>query len=635
MKSIGLFCSTLFFLFSPISEARCNLDSLHTSVLNANSDSSAIVSLIGLGNHFKSTNSDSAIVYYDKALALCNKEEFISYKAEALLQKAVIFDLKGDSTALDLYALARNEFKVIDENVGIGRVELNLGAWYYYQGDYHKALEQYLMALEIFRKENDEKLISRTLNNLGVLYRQQKKYERAIDIYQQSIEIKESLGDEVGIVTSLMNLGSVYSFIGEEEKFRENYQKAYSKVETLDDKELLAELNTSFGQGLTLFKRNTEAKIYLEKAFSFYKDYPQKRRYEIVINLLGKAYMEAENYHEAIALFEIALERNRQTNRKIMINSHLSRLANAQHKVGLHEEAYLSMLEAYRVNDMIATERQVSITEEMQAKFDLKEKDEALKFQKLETDKQKQSKQLLILIISFISLLLFTGAYSLYQKNKHNRLLKEKNKVIQIALEDKATLVKEIHHRVKNNLQFISSLLNLQSQFVTKDNALMALEESQNRVNSMSILHLNLYQDDNITEIDMKRYLDQLIESVKLSYDDESNSVVVKKDIDSLFIDVDKAISIGLIINELLSNIFKHAFPEDSKGEIHVGLKNSNERIQISVSDDGIGMDDSVLEPDKTQSFGWRLIKLLTAKLGAKCQITSSSGTHVSLSMPQ
>ncbi len=213
---------------------------------------------------------------------------------------------------------------------------------------------------------------------------------------------------------------------------------------------------------------------------------------------------------------------------------------------------------------------------------------------------------------------------------RFNQKIDAQKDVIEKSLEEKKILLREIHHRVKNNLQVISSLLNLQSRYVEDGKAQVALKEGQNRVKSMALIHQRLYQEDNLTGIQVKDYLSRLTRNLFASYNISAERVKLDLSIDDLNVDVDTLIPIGLILNELISNALKYAFPEDRVGTISVGFHLEGDLLRLQVSDDGIGLD-STRKHRLESSFGFQMISALSSQLDADLKIASKDGTHVNL----
>ncbi len=203
------------------------------------------------------------------------------------------------------------------------------------------------------------------------------------------------------------------------------------------------------------------------------------------------------------------------------------------------------------------------------------------------------------------------------------------NALLSKAIDEKNILLREIHHRVKNNLQVISSLLKLQSGYMKDDAAIQAIAEGRSRVQSMALLHQNLYREDNLTGVNMQEYFDNLIQGLFDTYNISADRIQLHKNIASLDLDVDTVVPLGLITNELISNALKHAFPGNTPGNLYVELFEQSGNLILKVRDDGNGFTSSSTQ----EGFGNKLIQSLSQKLEADITTRSTSGTEITLTI--
>jgi two-component sensor histidine kinase len=238
----------------------------------------------------------------------------------------------------------------------------------------------------------------------------------------------------------------------------------------------------------------------------------------------------------------------------------------------------------------------------------------------------KKERQTKWLLAGGVALALVSGLsiYSLYKKQK------AKNNIIQKQAEDLEVLMKEIHHRVKNNLQVVSSLLDLQSHSISDVQAHEAVKEGKNRVQSMALIHQNLYSEGNIKGIRLKEYVSNLLQTLCDSYNITNDKVKINANIDDMNLDVDTMIPLGLVLNELVSNSFKYAFREKNNGELNIILKEQADQLHLMVCDNGGGFP-AGLDVKTGKSFGMKMIRAFAQKLKAKLEVYNNNGAVVEM----
>lgn len=202
---------------------------------------------------------------------------------------------------------------------------------------------------------------------------------------------------------------------------------------------------------------------------------------------------------------------------------------------------------------------------------------------------------------------------------------KNAEKQIKDAIKEKEILLKEVHHRVKNNLQVISSILNLQSSYVSDENTLNILRESQNRIKSMAFIHESLYQNKDFAQIKFSEYVVNLSNNLVHSYGLNNKLIDLKLEIDEVFLNLDDSIPCGLIINELVSNALKYAFSDKEQGEIEIKVKNKGEYLYLCVADNGKGLPNN-FNIENTQTLGLQLVSSLCEQLAAELKLSSKQG---------
>ncbi len=284
-----------------------------------------------------------------------------------------------------------------------------------------------------------------------------------------------------------------------------------------------------------------------------------------------------------------------------------------------------AQLQYYRYKDSLNTTARYYMVKEVETKFKTGEKEQQLAIanekQRLQQKLLKESRQRIWILSGAIVLLtcLAIALYRIYKtKQKQTRLLALKNQQIE-------TLMRELHHRVKNNLQVVSSLLNLQSNRIEDDTARDALEQGKSRVDAMAMIHQKLYMDEVGASINMTDYLQSLCLSLAASYGHDSSTVEVDVSLPDTKIDIDKAIPVGLMVNELVTNAFKYAFNNTAAPRVMVRMNQEGGKVKLIVADNGSGFDPALIGRKK-ESFGMKLVNMLVSQLKGEMTIEQNNG---------
>ncbi|MBV7529788.1 histidine kinase dimerization/phosphoacceptor domain -containing protein [Chitinophaga sp. sic0106] len=319
-------------------------------------------------------------------------------------------------------------------------------------------------------------------------------------------------------------------------------------------------------------------------------------------------------------------------------------LASASHtlfKLDSMAGNYVSAIQHYqdyhRYSDSTFSITQRQKFDELTVQYETQQKDQ--KLQLLERNGELQEARLNrsslignITMAGIAVLLIVVGLlYNQYRlKQKVNAETEARNKILQQLVEEKEWLIREVHHRVKNNLQTIVSLLESQSTYLQNE-ALQAIQESQNRIHAMSLIHQKLYHDENISAVSMATYLPELVEYLSESYNINSRILFYTK-VEDVELDVSQAIPLGLVVNEAITNAIKYAFPHPEPGNsITVNFSMAAGRLAtLTIADNGVGIDKALLHT-KAKGLGLRLIRGLAKDIDAQLEMRADHGTMVML----
>jgi two-component sensor histidine kinase len=520
-----------------------------------------------------------------------------------------------------------------------------LGNFHFQNGSYSQALTQYLRAEEIFEEKELVAYLPSVYNGIASAYQFSGSDSLTLKYFIKSRDLAQKNNDAFRLAIAQVNISN--HLLAQENKVAE----AIAVLETVDSlfavaKTIKPELNTEDYRGMAYgdlgkaYYRNGEASRAKE-VFSKSLDLGTKSNNNLTITFarqgLGRILADEGNYRGAASQFNAALKVATDNGFLKERQEILFELSRVNRQLGNYRQGLASLQEAYLLRDTIFNEeKDKNLNQALQA-YEAEKKNQQIELLEQENELNelrvaKANRDRLILLggLLAISLLLLSVWRNNKLKQKANQKLEEKNAIIEKALEEKNLLLKEIHHRVKNNLQVISSLLSLQSRYIKDANALDAINEGRSRVQSMALLHKKLYREDNLKGVDMKSYYDDLIDNLFDAYNIDPTQVILKKDIKDMSLDIDTVIPLGLITNELISNALKHAFPDGRKGEVTVQLSEINEELVLRVSDNGVGMGEVIFGSDQN-NFGNHMVGALAHKLDATISSVSDSGTTVSV----
>lgn len=516
-----------------------------------------------------------------------------------------------------------------------------IGMTYHVSGEIDKALNYYIEALKIYEETKDSLYIGISMNNIAACYQFREKPKETIDYYESALTVFRKIKNEQWIANVSYNLSSQLT---KQKNFKKAYQNSVLALETF------RKLKDKYSEGLVytqLGTINLDQEIY-DVAIAYFTKSNKLISLEddpiaVGINYenLGSAYTALGNYKEA----EKNLLRGTDIFKKHQSLEHLTKTLEIAKTLyerwGKFEEAFIYSEEYRKMKDSLFNATKDERLLETIKKYDLDKKEQQISLLKTQNELKdlrikSANEERLFYSLGILGLIIIAGiGFYLYQtKKKSSEELTRKNEIISQALAEKEDLMREIHHRVKNNLQVVSSLLSIQSRHVSDRQVIEAIKEGQNRVKTMGLIHQNLYQDNDLRGVNMKNYVQKLTKNLFSSYNIEPDKIQLKTDISSSNLDVDTVVPLGLIINELVTNSLKYAFTEKNSGEIFVKLHENNEKLMLEVSDNGKGLPEG-FDIQKLNSMGFQLVQNFVRKLSAELTIQSENGTKISISIPK
>lgn len=549
-----------------------------------------------------SENKDSIYFYDNQAL-----QSFLQTDDKELISKAyktVGFDLEfmqRFSEAEAQYFQGLAVAKAIGYQKGINSIHASIAALYTNTKDFDSALKYSLMVVDAYEKEENTHPLIRAMLTLSNIYVKTDQPEKALETVNKALALVPKLPME--------NQNS------ETLNVRAWRAQAYRAMKKYD--EALVDFKFSW--------KGMQEKYGDEKANGWKGG-------------IGSVYYLQRKYPEAIPYLKDYVEhfKDKKVYNPDELKDHYIYLANSYKALKQPDLAFKYLAEGKDIAINALQQETEALKSELRIKYETEQKDETIASQSNLIEQQKKIQLLtyavVVLLILLLLALLFTYRNNI-NKNNQLQLLNKNLETTNVQLDkrnaENELLLKEIHHRVKNNLEVVSSLLALQSAQIDDPNIQTAMQASQNRVQSMGILHQKLYQSEHLAFIEMKNYFVNLSENILDSYN-ERERIEVEFPMENLELDVDTAVPVGLIVNELITNALKYAFPQGKMGKIKLSLREIGTNIlQLSISDNGVGK--IVNAMPQGSGFGTQLVSLLTTQLNGVLTQTVENGTMISI----
>jgi two-component sensor histidine kinase len=512
------------------------------------------------------------------------------------------------------------------------------------KGDYHKALYYALLTIESMQEKNDTWAII-FYSHVANLYDELGQTEKSIEYYRIIFKINPPnpvdfyYVREAGIfVRDLINQKKVE----EARTFLFDFSKKFPRVDPYGKASLartFAYYYNSIGNYSLADKYNQEM-ISLEPLLG--KDNEIKRDVEYDI---GQYYFGKKQFAKAATHFQRALDEAVLNNSANTIKDVNLMLFKTDSSTGNYVSAIKHLNLYQQLSDSILNVAKIKQVEELQFKYETEKKEQNIKL--LEKESKLQQNELLqasytrnwilggMALLLIIAGLMFRNARLKQRTNKkleiHEKEIEKQNSTLRHLVDEKDWLVKEIHHRVKNNLQIVMSLLNSQSAYIDNEAALTAIHDSQHRVHAMSLIHQKLYNSENISSIDMSFYIREMVSYLSDSFN-TARRILFEYDVEPLEMDVSHAVPLGLILNEAITNSIKYAFPDGKNGVISISLSHTGlSNYLLVISDNGIGIP-SQFNNKRSGSLGMNLMQGLSEDLDGNFSIENSNGTIIKIS---
>ncbi|MDB4103980.1 tetratricopeptide repeat protein [Salibacteraceae bacterium] len=551
---------------------------------------------LGIINYYKAIYN-VALTYHDRSLEIMSEIGNRKGMAGSFNNKGAVYTQQGEfALAIEQYLNSIRILEEVNDQEGVGKSYNNIGLVYYLQGNYDQAEDYYSKALEILKPLKNHSVISDIMNNLGIISFEKGEYEESLEYHFKSLDGRAGTNNQRGMATSYTNIGDVYAAKEVVDKAMEYQKKALEIQEELGDKKGMLSSIQGLARVQSLSGNSDQALKYMEDVISISSEIGAKKELRDAYNEISEIYIRKGDYKKALSF------KNRYAQMK----------------------------------DTLFSEQTQEIATNLETKFENEKKTKEIEILQRENEIQElQLGRNRILITSFtISLVLALVSVVLYARTNRDRkkafsLLQKQNESIKKQKEEKEVLLMEIHHRVKNNLQVINSLIRLQCAYTDDQVALDLFDECQNRIISMALIHEKMYESHDLSNVNIQEYIAELSQNLLRSYRLHKN-VELDIDVSVKTLTLDTLIPLGLLLNELISNSLKHAFLDDKEdGVITVKLDrdSSSGKFVLEIGDNGIGLPNDFTF-NSALTLGIELVVTLSSQLDGTIERIEKPGSH-------
>lgn len=604
------------------------------------------------------TDKQKSLYFFKKALLSSkDKGEHLSF-----LSRISLLEVK-----IKQYDSAQNNLKKcvelaleLDDTSMLANSYNNLGVLHTKIGDIPKGLNFFKQAAEVYRKAKNDKLHATCLLNIGIIYKKYSVYDKAsqhlyqaIDIFEKSnsfvelasayntlgnirfelhdsintlplfnksLSIRKRINHKKGIAGSLNNIGLYFKWINQLDSAKKYFEESLLLKNEIGDKSYIASTLTNIADVYITTKEYSKAKLILKKSLSYSSEVNNMEEMADIYNKLSSLAIAQKNISSAKLLLHKGINLANSIDNLELLKESFSLKIKVLEYEGNYKQAFLTTSKLLEIKDQILSKEKNKALTEMQIKYEVEKQKQANQLLHEETVRQQaqleaeQFKNLLYGVLSFALLILSSILFFFFrQRSKHNKLLK--------------ALLNEQQHRIKNFLQTIGGIFRMHARKAEHEEVKLAVKEGSDRLEAMTLIHNQLYRPsiDAPAAVNFTEFTQKLVTNISSAYAGTNEIISPELELDNIDLDVNKAVALGLILNEVVNNSFKYAIPNNDNPKIVVKLKFQEETLVLEIKDNGPGLPPNQKEYRKG-SLGMNLIKLFAKNLNAKYDFKSNKG---------
>lgn len=603
--------------------------------------------------------------FYNDSLIQFSKSRSKKYEALGYRMQGTLELIEGDYiNSEQSYLQSLMIFKNIEDKGYQGALIANLATLYARQNQIAKADSMYLKAIDVLRNVKDEKQSVNCYINLGINALNANKLELATTYFVNTLKRAEETANTQYQFYAHNQLGLVYL----KRQLYSNAEKSLNKALLLGtefgDKTGLATVYNALGALSDELKLHTKSLEYFILSKNAAESVNDKSNVQLAYNNMGRQYRILNQYADSEKSFKEAIKITKSlkdSSNLVTANLNLATLflkikkekeaANAlneannymstnpdtdyfkQYKeisdeyavLNKNNEAYAYLIKYSQTVDSLYAKNDLSKVAEIETKYQTEKKEKEnlqLRNEKIEQELKitKGNRQKWVFALALLAALITLGVFYFYYR-KNNK----QKEVIE-------SLQKELHHRIKNNLSIIDTFIEVAKEEFEDPKFSKKLTELQNRIDSINEVHQQLYKNKDVTNLNLKNYIDTLAKNVESSF--SNNKITIEKTVkDQLHLHADKSFPVGLIINEFLTNSYKYAF-DSNEGKVKIEMNDLGSDYQLLLSDNGKGLPEN-FDLKTSDTFGLRIMKLLTEQLNGEFRLSNNVGVNLTINFPK
>jgi len=505
--------------------------------------------------------------------------------------------------------------------------------------EYNKALEKEFLALKTAESVGDSSMqLCEIYNYLGEIHLALAENDKAIAYYNKALEIATNHDDVFAIYLATVNVATSWIGLNKPNKALDLMKAISSKYEQPTTDGIEFSIARCYIGAYTALKQFDKARPYANELLQMVDRVNNENFSLSIYYIVARFFISAGEMNEANKYLEIHNDLAKKLKNFYFLAGNQKLRFMQDTSLHDYKKGIVHLMEFNRLTDSSSIQSKNNQIAQLQVQYETEDKENQIVLlnekAKLEQAHVKQATLVRnVTIAGIIAVLMIAGLLfrQVRLKQKNNTVIIQKNQQLEHYLSEKEWLLKEIHHRVKNNFQTVMSLLGTQAGYQKNEAAFNAITDSKRRIQSMSLIHQKLYQSNNLSDINMSDYIHELVDSLCDSFN-SANSIRFTFDIQPIELDLAHCIPLGLILNEAITNSFKYAFPDNREGIISLSFKNiAADHFELTIQDDGKGLPVG-LDTLKSDSMGMNLMRGLSEEIDATFTIDGRQGTRIIIS---